>query len=87
MENFIPKKKVIMTSDDKQWMSPLTKILINEKWMAFRSRNWAKYHLKQKVKVEIAKAKAIWAKKMKKSTNSVWKLNKEIKGKAGKAKK
>ena len=83
MNNSIPMKVVIMTSNDKQWMTPLTKMFINDKWNAYRSRDWPKYHhLKEKVRKEITKAKALWANKMKDSTHGLWKLVKAVKGKS-----
>jgi hypothetical protein len=70
-----------MTDNDKEWMTPLTKFLIEERWSAYRRRQWEKYnHLKIKVRNEIKRAKLIWANKMKKSTNGLWKLVNNIRG-------
>ena len=77
----IPKHTVCMTDNDKEWMTPLTKHLIQERWNAYRMQQWDKYnHLKEKVKKEIKRAKAIWANKMKRSTNGLWKLVSNIRG-------
>lgn len=77
----IPKKTVCLTSKDKSWITPLTKLLLNEKWEAYRLRNWPRYkHLQKKVKKEISKAKEIWAGKMKKSSYGLWKLTKQLSG-------
>ena len=58
-------KKVHMTDRDKQWLTPLFKLLINDRWRAYRMKNWALYnHLKAKVKAEIVKAKRSWANKL-----------------------
>lgn len=74
----IPKRTVSITHRDKEWMTPLTKILIEDKWSAFRSRNWSKYNqLKSKVRQEVAKAKQIWADKLMNTTNGLWKLVKQ----------
>lgn len=60
-------------------MTPLTKFLINERWEAFRARDWARYnHLREKVKREISRAKSIWAEKVKSSSNGLWKLVKKV---------
>ena len=78
----IPQKLVKMTSQDKQWMSPLTKLLLDQKWDAFRSNDWQRFaFLKQKVQIEIKKAKYIWAQKLKERPDGLWKLTKEITGK------
>ena len=56
----IPKYNITNSANDKQWITPPCKHLINEKWKAFRVGNWAKYnHLKDKVKIEIRKAKIL----------------------------
>ena len=56
---------VTMTNNDKAWMTPLTKSLINDRWTAFRQKNWKRYdYLKLKVKEEILHAKRILAEKL-----------------------
>jgi hypothetical protein len=78
----IPKHTVILSDRDKEWITPLTKYLIQERWNAYRKGQWEKYrHLKEKAKVEIARAKSIWADKMRKSTNGLWKLVNNMRGK------
>ncbi|MEL7309366.1 MAG: endonuclease/exonuclease/phosphatase family protein, partial [Pseudomonadota bacterium] len=58
----IPAKHVTFTSNTKPWITPLVKSLINERWNAYRQKNFSIYnHLKEKVKKEIEKSKAIWA--------------------------
>ena len=77
----IPCRRIIMTSRDKEWLSPLTKSLIEERWDAYRRCDWARYKiLKEKVKIEIVKSKRIYTEKMKKSTNGIWKLVKNVSG-------
>ena len=77
----IPKSFVLMSDHDKEWMTPLTKLLIQERWNAYRSRNWNKFnHYKIKVETEISQAKKIWANRMKRTTNGLWKLVKSVRG-------
>jgi hypothetical protein len=79
----IPQQDVCITSRDKTWMTPLTKMMINEKWNAYRRRDWGRFNiLKTKCKIEIAKAKSLWAEKMRNSTQGLWKLTKHLSGKA-----
>ena len=81
----IPKKRVFMTSKDKYWMTPITKMLLNEKWSAFRRKDWQKFkQLKLKVAEEIKKAKSIWASKLKRSPNGLWKMTKHLSGRKSK---
>jgi len=71
----IPKRAVVITNSDKAWMTPLTKALINDRWTAFRLGQWKLFnHLKQKVKLEIIRAKQVWAGKLKSSPHGLWKL-------------
>ena len=80
----IPKRTVFLTSNDKRWMTPITKMMINNKWDAYRSKNWKRYNLlKVKVREEICKAKAIWAAKIKSSSPyGLWKTVSQLSGKA-----
>jgi gluconate kinase len=81
----IPQETVYLSQSDKSWMTPLTKKLINDKWKAYRTKNWSLFnYLKEKAKKEITKAKTIWAKKKKQSTHGLWKLAKNFTGKADK---
>ena len=79
----IPKKTILMTSNDKCWMTPITKMLIDEKWNAFRTKDWQRFKvLKCKVATEIKKAKSIWANKlMSSSPSGLWKVTKQLSGK------
>ena len=79
----IPQTLVKMTPKDKEWMTPLTKHLLNEKWKAFRAQDWPKFHsLKAKTITEIKKAKSFWAQKMRSSNFGLWKLVRHVSGKA-----
>ena len=76
----IPSAMVKMTANDKPWMTPTLKLLINKRWNAFRTRNFQQYrHFKEKVKKEILKAKNIWVNKCKK--RNIWRLVKTTSGK------
>jgi hypothetical protein len=85
----IPQNTVKMTSRDKDWMTPITKLIIQEKWEAYRHKDWKRFnYLKSKTKTEIRKAKYTrytgyaWSPKLKKSTDGLWKLAKEFGGKS-----
>ena len=81
IENFIPANSVMMSDKDKEGITPVTKHLIQEKWRAYRNHQWTKYkHLKEKVKIEIAHAKVLWAKKLQRTSNGLWKLVKATNG-------
>ena len=83
LDQTIPQTLVKMTSNDKEWMTPLTKHLLNEKWKAFRAQDWPKFHfLKEKTASEIIKAKSLWAQKLKSSNFGLWKLVRGVSGKA-----
>ena len=69
-----PYTYVEMTPNEKPWMTPKLKYLINCRFEAFRLKQFPKYnHLKIKVKEEISKAKRIWMEKLKKSPKGIWK--------------
>ena len=71
--NTIPVSFVTFTDNTKPWITPLIKQLINERWSAYRQRNYQLYnHLKQKTRKEIEKSKIIWAKKVK--SQNMWKM-------------
>ena len=76
----IPQETVVLTSKDQCWMTPLTKLLINQKWSAFRSKDWIRFqHLKIKVNKEIRKAKMLWTQKLRQSSpKGFWNITKQI---------
>ena len=75
LQRCIPTRLVPITDNDKKWMTPITKALIIDRSNAFRTGNWALYaHLKNKVKVEIQKAKKLWANKLMSTSNGLWTL-------------
>ena len=79
----IPQETVTLTSKDHSWMTPLTKLLLNKKWSAFRSKDWNIYsHLKTKVKEEIRKDKCLWTNKLKDSSpKGFWTIASYLSGK------
>lgn len=83
IDTHIPKRFVLMSNRDKEWLTPLTKYLIHERWAAYRSRQWGKYeHLKKKVQQEIIQAKKLWANKLRSSPKGLWKLVNGIQGRS-----
>ena len=71
--NVIPRKTVFITNADAPWMTPLIKHLIEERWNAYRCRNWAIYNsLKLKVKEEILRAKKNFFQKKMKNVKGLW---------------
>ena len=58
---YIPAKFVILSRNDKPWITPKLKLLINKRFEAYRAKDWQTFqHLKTKVKNEIQSAKRIW---------------------------
>ena len=56
----------------KPWITPFIINLINRRWSAFRSRNFAMYnHYKEKVRKEISKSKSSWCKRT--QNRDMWK--------------
>lgn len=71
----LPCKKIKKSSKDKSWITPLLKSLINDRWNAFRSKDFVKYnHLKQKIKNAIVSCKQKWAKNCLQDNKNVWNL-------------
>ena len=69
-----------MSPNEKPWMTPSIKHLINLRWEAYRSRDFSKYsHYKLKVKSEIAKTKIGWIRRS--QAKNVWKTVKVLSGK------
>ena len=77
----IPRRTVIMTESDKPWITPLLKLMIEDRWRAFRSRNWPLFsHLKRKVRNEIIRAKEKWSQMLSQEGKSIWKVVREVSG-------
>lgn len=77
--NSIPAKSVILSTNDKAWVSPRLKTLFNEKWKAWRRQNFTLYrHYQAKIKEEIPKAKQYWANHLRDRAKSPWHLLNEV---------
>ncbi len=77
----LPRRSVTMTSKDKPWITPIIKCMINDRWNAYRLRNWPVFnHLKVKIKQEIVNSKARWSEKKSKTVKGMWDFVKEIGG-------
>ena len=71
VDKCVPISYVKCTRQDKPWITPMIKDMINKRWMAFRTKNFQIYnHLKVKIREEIAKSKLLWTKKAK--TKNIW---------------
>ena len=82
MNQSLPTKVVYLTSKDKPWMTPITELIINQKWLDFRSKDWDSFSLlKTKARAEIAKAKLIWTEKLKATTYGLWQVVRHHSGK------
>ena len=80
--NLIPNTTVRMTNNDKQWIGPVVKNLIDKRWDAWRQRNWRLYeHQKTRCKIEVNRSKKRWADNERKSAKGMWKIVSEVKGK------
>ncbi|MEL7307842.1 MAG: reverse transcriptase family protein, partial [Pseudomonadota bacterium] len=83
IQSSIPMRHVIMTQRDKEWLTPMTKSLIDERWEAYRKRDWRNYkRLKEKVRNEIKRSKRLFCEKMKQTTRGLWKIVKSISGRS-----
>ena len=73
--NKIPKRKIKLTTNDKSWITPVLKDLINKRWKAYKNRDYIKYnHYKEKIKQEIVKSKKIWADTEMAKTKNLWSI-------------
>ena len=74
-----PMRVVTYSQKDKPWITTYIKSLINDRWHAFRTRNFPLYNnLKVKIKSEITKAKKTWANRI--TNRSIWDVVKFFKG-------
>ena len=77
----VPHDIVYFSSNDKPWMTPLLKSLINKRWIAYREGNWPLFrHYKSKVRFEILKAKRIWCHKQSQTTRGLWNVVRSMRG-------
>lgn len=87
IDQCIPKRDVVMTNGDKDWLTPLTKSLIDQRWEAYRRKEWDKYNsLKVKVKAEILKSKQLFLSRLKSDKHRVWQLLDQLSGRKSKQK-
>ena len=72
---------VKLSGNEKPWLTPAIKHLINLRWAAFRDRDFVRYmSFKLKVQKEIAKAKLRWGLRAKRSAKDLWKVTKNVIG-------
>ncbi len=68
-----PYTFVEMSANEKPWITPKLKLLINLRYEAYRSKNFNQYHhYRHKIKNEIVNAKSSWIKSMKTKRNDIW---------------
>ena len=78
----IPSTYVTLSKNDKPWITPVLKSLINKRWNAYRNKQWHLFtHYKFKIKNEIRKAKLVWTQRQINSSRNVWKVVNEVRGK------
>jgi len=71
----IPRKKVYLKSNDAPWITPVIKLLIQKRWVAYKKKDFNQYeHYKAKVKREIVRSKTQWANNIKAKNKNPWKL-------------
>jgi len=71
----LPTYTIKTSNNDKKWITPTCKHLINMRWKAFRKNDVGLYkHYQQKVKDEIAKSKKIWIQKCRKKRAGLWNI-------------
>lgn len=79
--NLLPYSYVKRSSKDPPWMTSVIKVLVNKRYLAYRSKNWSLYnHFKTKVKVAIREAKRNWGNRLIKDGQSVWDIYKRVRG-------
>lgn len=78
----IPQAKVVITSNDKPWITPLLKKLIQDRWSAFKTKNWPVFeHLKRKTKQEVMRAKQSWCDRVMRRDKHIWNVVSDLQGK------
>ena len=78
-KSVIPYTFVCLNDEEKPWITPLLKSLLQKKHEAFRKKNFAVFnHLKSKLNQEIKKAKDAWVNKLKKRPTGFWSMIKEV---------
>jgi hypothetical protein len=73
--HLVPYEDVIISGNNKPWITPLIISLINKRFAAFRMRNFKLYnHFKAKIKEEILKAKQSWVQRVNEGKRNPWKI-------------
>jgi len=81
LSNCIPRKTIVFSDNDKQWVTPRLKSLLNDKWRAWRNKNFPVFqHFKDKLKSEIVIAKKNWASRIRTNSKNTWSAVNEIRG-------
>ena len=81
MNTTIPRTEIVMSERDPPWFSPLLKHLINQRWIAYRNKNFVVYHnLKVRIKNLIAESKSNWAKSCTHSVKNLWNVVNNVTG-------
>lgn len=72
----LPGTRIKWSPNDKPWMTPQVKVIIQKRWDSYRRRDYILYeHYKIKAKETIIMAKKTWASRIKdKSPNGLWNL-------------
>ena len=77
----IPRTEVTMSDSDPPWFTPLLKHLINQRWSAYRSRDFSRYNtLRTRIKELIVKCKQTWANHSSNSAKNLWNVVKNETG-------
>jgi hypothetical protein len=77
----IPSRTVEMSTNDKPWITPLVKYSIQQRWNAYRSKNFPLYkHWKEKTKNLILAAKKNWSQKAKNNSKNLWQVTNSVRG-------
>ena len=81
-QNAIPSSKVVFTHRDKPWITPVLKKMIQDRWTAYRTKNWQVFlHLKRKVRIEIMRAKQSWTDRILRRDRHIWNIVRDLQGK------
>ena len=77
----IPCITMQSNQSDKPWITPLIKHLVNQRWIAYRCRDFIRYKfLKRKVCSEIKKAKQRWSLRAQRSSKDLWRVTNTVTG-------
>lgn len=81
MSQTIPVDHVLMTENDKPYITPVIKLLINSRWQAYRCGDFARYrHLSAKVKDMIKIEKLRWARRACRGSKHLWQVVNDVRG-------